>query len=718
MLRKTQYVKDVKWQELSETLASLTYEKRRERFPNVYSTFNKIDIVDKDVRAKIHRSDFILFPDSPGWYNRMEEKEQLEKLAETDRGNIAKVRRGVEHYLDFNINIDAIYYDESYVVFKYSTFDYVILPKEFVVLEEAPNYDALSYSEMQKMIAGNLSNSENALTTEVNTNYSAANSAYEKAKQELELAEEKAKQELEAFKQEMYKQEQALKAKQEAMLAELRGIKEKFEDQIFLLEMNIFALRSFFGETYCMMQIKKGKNAPEDQVLQIYQKFRYLDEEFARLAGLTPFDRTQYAIKDVFAKNKELLDTFCPSNKCITFFKVSKENVAYAYDRENDCLEMFKFYHGNQIGMLIRNGENVYLSFIDEEVTLKDNLFVSEGSAQEETAITQDTKIRDKEARPLFNRKLIFIILQQIVSNTNIFSELKGEQIFVSDKIRLTDADRQICTYKYPSFSDCFHNKCDVSLEDEIFITSNHAGSKITGSYGYGSAYEEHRSYGYANRGRDASIEYGVGKINLIDKKFRGYFKEQEDAFGYIVNKEIEMTEEEFLKNTDPKITKRYSYRYFVSCKRNIYDFQKTVRWDGTYAKVNNVNLEIYREEFMSIMWINSNYPKEWIDAKHIGSWKEGNYSYLVSKLKELKEHLEEREKEESKLLSRYLSNVQSALGEGFIYTAEMKDQLLEWRKANRVRKLTDFQAKRFAKYFNVLHNAGIISIQKRKEIN
>lgn len=34
MLRKTQYVKDVKWQELSETLASLTYEKRRERFPS------------------------------------------------------------------------------------------------------------------------------------------------------------------------------------------------------------------------------------------------------------------------------------------------------------------------------------------------------------------------------------------------------------------------------------------------------------------------------------------------------------------------------------------------------------------------------------------------------------------------------------------------------------------------------------------------------------
>lgn len=128
---------------------------------------------------------------------------------------------------------------------------------------------------------------------------------------------------------------------------------------------------------------------------------------------------------------------------------------------------------------------------------------------------------------------------------------------------------------------------------------------------------------------------------------------------------------------------------YYVSCPREVYgeDYYKE-RFNVN--RINNVNLKIYNDEFMTVMWLNSNYVKEWIDSKHIGSWREGDYAYFVNKLKELKKFLEEREEQEFMYLSKYM-NIKT-------YTAELKDKVLKWRIENKGRRINDFQAKRFAK--------------------
>lgn len=673
MLHKTKYITNIDFDGLLKYLSTMDRNQRIEKYwaNNLSTKYNKIGIPD-DV-SKQDATDLVC----PNYFSR----DKL--LKDNDKRLIDEISFSFNHFRNINQKVDVIYCDDSVTVFKYCANKVTVIPTEFITFEEAKNYDALTCNEIESKLIGN----SKALVIKSDMSYETASNKYEQSKQELEQAEVKAKQELEAFRQEMYKQELALKEKHEAMLAELRAIKDKFEDQIFVLEMNIFALRSFFGETYTMQYIQKGNNAPDEQVLVISQKFRYLDEEFARLAGLTVFDSHSYNIDNVFTNCKDLVNVFCPSLKCITFFKVSKNNRTYNYNRDFDCLEQFGYLHGNQIGMLIRNGENIYLSFIDEEVTLRDNLFVSKGSSSEETPITQNTKVRDKEARPLFSRKLIFLILQQIINNSNIFSNMKGEDIFNSSKILLADADNQIVTYKYPSFADFFDNANDrgVIIGDNIFITQNHRGSKSTGN----PYYEEHRGVGYRNTASDADIEQGISKINLIINNPDGYkYKEKEsDKYwrrSYLSDSSVkDFTDKGYI--VEPVVCTHY----YVSCPREVYgeDYYKE-RFN--VKRINNANLKIYNDEFMTVMWLNSNYVKEWIDSKHIGSWREGDYAYFVNKLKELKKFLEEREEQEFTYLSKYM-NIKT-------YSSELKDKVLNWRIENKVRRINDFQAKRFAK--------------------
>lgn len=189
------------------------------------------------------------------------------------------------------------------------------------------------------------------------------------------------------------------------------------------------------------------------------------------------------------------------------------------------------------------------------------------------------------------------------------------------------------------------------------------------------------KSIGYANRGRDANIEEGIATINLIQKEPYGWFKKViQDGREVITNAD----------SNEEGAFQRFETSQFVSCKRQVYDYQRTRRCDGSFADVNNVNLKIYEDEYMSVMWLNSNYIREWIDAKHIGDWHEGNYTYIVPKLKELKQYIQKREEAESEMFTSILPE--------FIYTAAKKDEVLDWRVKNKVRRLTSFQARRFLK--------------------
>lgn len=179
MLHKTQYISKVDWDGLKKKLSTLNIKDRKEVFPNPYVFLNSIVKIDKEKYKKVYDSDFLLFPNINFSYEKLSEKEELERLSKTDNDNIAKVKKTINHYLKFNLKIDVVAIDTAYVLFKYCTFDYVLLPIEYVVLEDAPNYDKLSYSEMNTILIGGTKESENALEIDSSINYTSVSSELE-----------------------------------------------------------------------------------------------------------------------------------------------------------------------------------------------------------------------------------------------------------------------------------------------------------------------------------------------------------------------------------------------------------------------------------------------------------------------------------------------------------------------------------------------------------
>lgn len=618
------------------------------------------------------------------------------------------IKNSEKHYKLFNDRFEIKYLDDEFVAFMFSEYNGVVIPRKFVDIEFAKDYSSLPESEIIKRLT--TTETSNAVSIIGDKSQNECISELNNYKEELKIAEENAKKELEEFRDEMRKKEIELREKQETMLAEFRKKVEEMKDKIFMLEMNIFALRSYFGETFSISHVMKGKNAPDDQPLVLFQKFRYMDEDLSRLSVNSEFSVEKTGIIDLFERYGELfIETFCPNSKCITFFKASRNNRVQLYEPKDDCIEEFQYYHGNQLGMIVRNGENVYLSFIDEEITLKDNLFISNSTANSETAIEiGKSKIRDPEVRVVINRKHLFIILQALLKNTNIFDSLKNEKIFESEKIIFSNADAQIQYTKYPTFKKFFSENDGSNIDkikegDEIFIDEPHAGSKYSQNYwGLGQGYEEHRGRGYRNTGRDADIEKGINVLNIVDKQQNGFdvtYYEGKSS-GRIVTKVDNMIYRKHVYDTEEDLKKKVAsgeyidykphvdVEYYVSCKRDIPDWQKTRRCDGSYARVNNANLRLWSDEFMSIMWLNSNFVQQWIDCKDSGNGKD--YIYFVKMLKELRDHLLKREEKEFELINKYykLEN-----------TPWNKDFVLDFKIKHSWRRITETRAKKIAKY-------------------
>lgn len=486
-----------------------------------------------------------------------------------------------------------------------------------------------------------------------------------------------------------------------------------------MLELNIFALRSLFGETFTLTQLRSGKTSNNPLVL--YQKFKFLDEEFALLAvkEFGRFDGNHGTTTEIF-KKQCVLDVFAPSEKCITFFRTSKDKKYFAYDSEIDGLKALEYYHENQVGMIIRNGENIWLSFIDEEVFVEDNLFESAATwAEAERKIKPDwkgeydykndiiepgkTKLRDPVVKKAIDKMMLFYIIEGLVQSTNIFTELKDVNLRVpSDKVIFSSADAQLTSNKYPDFKTYFSQwrdlgkEGDVRIGDTILIVERAAASH----YDYTWKQEEHRSRGYENRARDAEdIKPGLNTISFIEKQDEWYeldregkpYKTAEETGGEPIyyRKRIYGVPD----TTNPNVVCEPKYTFYVSAKRHVEDWQRMDAYGNLPSRVNNVNLKLYNDEFCPVDFINSNYVVSWMEQKNIGDWYKGNYVYLVENIfHSLLKMLRGREERENTMIRIHIPT--------FSGTPDELDAVTEWKKTHAVRNFTEWQAKRFARWY------------------
>ena len=185
-----------------------------------------------------------------------------------------------------------------------------------------------------------------------------------------------------ALKAQMEAQIKALYEKQSLKLAALQEQIAKYEHDLFIMRTDLTAYEYRQGLGVNMTSLKQGQGAPKEQPLTIYQKLIFLDEDLPRLTAL--YDTTSSSLEEALKTSDALLEHFCPSNKAIVFLKQRRSEGTY--ELNNTVMRFIQNTMPNHIGMLIRNGDNVWLTWLDDKsIHLDEDSFGSKASQEDMT---------------------------------------------------------------------------------------------------------------------------------------------------------------------------------------------------------------------------------------------------------------------------------------------------------------------------------------------
>lgn len=245
-----------------------------------------------------------------------------------------------------------------------------------LVAEYVPvkDYSAMSVGEMRALATHGASSTlpasvpESLSVSQVREGLSDREAELNALKANIEDTKNGTSDELRALKEEVERAMAALEQKKEKLMAELSAKREALEEQvemmnnqIYLLESQIYAIRCYMGETINFTRIRTGRNAPEKEPVVLFQKLRFLDEEMGRLASIYNMKESKLKYFEEFlAASPVALDTFAPSEKCVALVRLSKTGKHFfGHEAWSNMLDSYNIYHGNTIGIIIRNGEKL-----------------------------------------------------------------------------------------------------------------------------------------------------------------------------------------------------------------------------------------------------------------------------------------------------------------------------------------------------------------------
>lgn len=552
-----------------------------------------------------------------------------------------------------------------------------------------------------------------------------------------ELAKLQAK--IKKMQEELDTKKHELMAQMKEKMAQMQEMKENLENQIYLLDSQIYCIRCYAGEVVRFAKILSGKNAPVTEPIVIHQKLHFLDEELGLLASLYEIQWDEIGMFEDFLKHSPLaLDTFAPNQRCITLVRLSRSATSIGRSSRTyytNMLEDYEYYHGKTVGIIVRNGDNVYLGWTEEErVHIDDDLIVSKiiteitpedelepkfiFESDRERYIKNQKEQKKKIMDGIISRSFVYNILQGLVDNTPILPLPAGVQLNrPSEYVVYSVADKWLTDDRYGNFTEIVRrcnekiSKGDMLLTVQKLIPEHNAWDGRH-YHGHDRAWDNARGRGEANRTHDCSVDdCTIYPVNLIEfdepvSKTRYRALMEPDSFIHTRNPEskpywqdFEMTTEEFEKHVkrcpaeQREVIETFEYRkrhVFVSVKKT-----DPYRWDG-YQGDARANFELYKEEYINLTYLNSVWLEWVITNKKLGGWTVGgklvDYAYAIRYLKTAMDFIRERESREKAILD--------AIDTRATLIPEWQVRLSEWKLEAGVREITEYQAKRFVKVF------------------
>lgn len=398
-------------------------------------------------------------------------------------------------------------------------------------------------------------------------------------------------EEINNLKAEMEARITAVYELQAKMMAELQEKIKAYEHELLIMRSDLTAFEYRNGLTVNFMNIHKGTNAPTQQPIIIHQKLIYLDEDLPRLKDL--YDEYAGSLEVAIKHSPALLEHICPTSKGITFLKM--RNSAGRFDLNNTVMEFVRDTMPNEVGVLVRNGENTWLTWLDsQDISLSEDSFTSKSSDEETSLSLVQSRYY------LFNLIMGLIERNQILQldhvPTNMFSE---------PGIIWSNADSQITDSTYVELAKIIPILNQYSkADDPIYVLNSFTDSATyTGRYGGGTT---QRGRGDNALTDNTSVKEGLNKIKGID-----YFS-------------------------------NFTYRFYVGGEKSLW------HWDDDKSKI-SPSLYIENDEFINLKFINSNLINYYIHTKRIGkvsnSGRYVDYSHMLPILFGMKKALEEQEK-------------------------------------------------------------------------
>ena len=304
------------------------------------------------------------------------------------------------------------------------------------------------------------------------------------------------------LKAEMEAKITAMYEMQAKMMAELQSKIQLYEHELLIMRSDLTAFEYRNGLTVNFMNIHKGANAPIHQPIIIHQKLIYLDEDLPRLTDL--YDVDSGSLEVAIKNSPALLEHICPTSKGITFLKM--RNSAGNYELENTVMKFIRNVMPNEVGVLIRNGENTWFTWLDSnDISLSTDSFTSK-SSDEETSVSL-----------LQSRYYLFNLIMGLIERNEILQlDHVPTNMFADSSIIWSSADSQIADSTYVELSKIIpilnrYSKAD----DPIYVLNSFADSaKYNGRYGGG----------HTERGRgdnaltdNTFVDKGLSKIKGID---------------------------------------------------------------------------------------------------------------------------------------------------------------------------------------------------------
>ena len=393
------------------------------------------------------------------------------------------------------------------------------------------------------------------------------------------------------LKAEMQARITAMYEMQAKMMAEMQAKIKLYEHELLIMRSDLTAFEYRNGLTVNFMNIHKGDNAPIQQPIIIHQKLIYLDEDLPRLKDL--YDEHAGSLEVAIKHSPALLEHICPTNKGITFLKM--RNSAGSFELNNTVMEFVRDTMLNEVGVLVRNGENTWLTWLDsEDISLSEDSFTSK-SSDEKTSLSL-----------VQSRYYLFNLIMGLIERNQILQlDHVPTNMFSDPGIIWSNADSQIADSTYVELAKIIPilNKYSKT-DDPIYILNSFTDSATyAGRYGGGTT---KRGRGDNALTDNTSVDKGLNKIKGID-----YFSD-------------------------------FTYRFYVGGEKYVW------HWDTDKSKI-SPSLYIEDDEFINLKFINSNLINYYIHTKRIGkvsnSGRYVDYSHMLPILFGMKKALEEQEK-------------------------------------------------------------------------